>query len=89
MNEQEAIKKIKDILEEATSCENAVSYVTSCDENALRLAIEALEKQIPKKPTSTDGFMRLWRCPSCKAPMGYGQSYCHCCGQKLDWMVEE
>jgi rRNA maturation endonuclease Nob1 len=43
MTEQEAVKKIKDILEEATSYENAVCYVTPNDEMALKMAINALE----------------------------------------------
>lgn len=50
---------------------------------ALGMAIEALEKQIPKKVTY-EGF-----CPNCKTqyPM-YPPSlnkYCGNCGQKLDW----
>lgn len=81
MNEQEAIKRLK--------YEKPAREYQGNFDKVIDIAIEAIEKQIPKKPTSTDGFMRLWRCPSCKAPMGYGQSYCHCCGQKLDWMVEE
>lgn len=48
------------------------------------LAIEALEKQIPKKPVK-------YECPVCKDSVGYkfGESYmmpyCENCGQKLDW----
>lgn len=54
---------------------------------------EALEKQIPKKINSDNGFGG--RCPVC----GYyivksifsskGHEYCPECGQKLDWEVEE
>lgn len=53
--------------------------------NALKLAKEALEKQIPKKPVKWCG---IWICPTCD----YGQdtdrfkpSYCKSCGQHLDW----
>lgn len=52
----------------------------------LDLAIEALEKQIPKKPIE-------YECPVCKDSVGYkfGESYmmphCENCGQKLDWEV--
>ena len=45
MTTQEVIEKIKMILEEATSYENAVCYVTSNDREALQKSIEALEKQ--------------------------------------------
>lgn len=44
MTNQEAIEILKDILEEATETENSVCYVTSVDEEPLRMAIEALEK---------------------------------------------
>ena len=40
MTEQEAIKRLEMILEEATSDEHAVCYVTSCDEEALKMAIK-------------------------------------------------
>lgn len=50
MTTKKALKLLKDILDEATTDENAVCYVTNHDEIPLRLAIKALEKQIPKKP---------------------------------------
>ena len=36
--------------------------------NGLRMAISALEKQIPKKPIKSDGEIRyceVWKCPKC------------------------
>ena len=54
MTNQEAIRQLKDILEEATETEDAVCYVTSCDEEALRMAIEALEES------------KIIRCKDCK-----------------------
>lgn len=42
MTREEAIKKITEIIEEATAYENAVCYVTSEDAEALDMAIEAL-----------------------------------------------
>lgn len=45
MTEREAIESIKDILEEATAYEYAVCYVTGCNEEPLKMAIEALENQ--------------------------------------------
>ena len=67
---------------------------------ALGLAIHALEKQIPKKPTSIDyekyvdvignaGFLRgAYWCPNCNYVVKSG-SFCSNCGQKLDWSDEE
>ena len=44
MNKLEAASNLKMILDEATETEEAVCYVTSNDEETLKLAIEALEK---------------------------------------------
>lgn len=41
---REAIKKIKDILEEATETDDSVCYVTSDDADALKAAIKVLEQ---------------------------------------------
>ena len=63
---------------------------------ALETAIEALEKQLPRKPNfEGDGYAPngtfvydTWICPSCE---GYYEVdyddyvYCPQCGQKLDW----
>lgn len=50
--------------------------------------IEALEKQIPKKPiehiVNKVGFP-YYECPICGECDVYGQKYCDECGQKLDW----
>lgn len=67
---------------------------------ALALAIRALEKRIPKKPTPIDykkyinvidnaRFLRgAYWCPNCKHVVKTG-SFCSDCGQKLDWSDEE
>ena len=57
--------------------------------NGLRMAINALKKQIPKKPHKNfEKFSGVW-C-SCGKYLGKGYfvdkpSYCPDCGQKLDW----
>lgn len=54
------------------------------------MAIEALEKQIPKKATmSFETGMN--ECPSCEMPFFFDEnpSYCSACGQHLDWGEEE
>lgn len=75
MTEQEAIKSMNNIIEYWTYRPSEVE--------AAKLAISALEKQIPKKVTY-EGF-----CPNCNTqyPL-YPPSlnkYCGNCGQKLDW----
>ena len=60
------------------------------------IAIQALGKQIPKKPTyegdgySPDGKFVLdeWICPCCETryEVDYDEyDYCPHCGQKIDW----
>ncbi len=54
--------------------------------------VNAIEKQIPKKPIEKDWEAfdvlqeRDWFCPDCDENMlSYGQSYCGVCGQAIDW----
>lgn len=53
---------------------------------------EALEKQIPKKPTRTEReirYIETYTCPNCQKDFGgKGVSrYCYHCGQRLDWGI--
>ena len=63
---------------------------------ACRMGMKALEKQIPKKPVI--GKLKLPDtafCPICDSPVikdeddNYEQAYCCYCGQALDWSDEE
>lgn len=49
MTREKAIEQAKELLEEATRCENSVSYVTSDDEEWLKMAIKALEQESTAK----------------------------------------
>ena len=88
MNYEEALKEIENALEKLKN------YVAcEVDMEALKVAKEALEKQIPKKINSDNGFGG--RCPVC----GYYivksifsskcHKYCSECGQAIDWEVNE
>ena len=69
--------------------------------DALDVAIQALEKQIPKKPIMKQYFEDLEDeylcCPTCgeiltdRIPADNKTFYFHCmnCGQKFDWSDEE
>jgi len=49
---------------------------------ALAFGIQALKKQIPKKPKQKmDGTL----CPCCNEIVYYSNDYCDSCGQALDW----
>ena len=57
---------------------------------AFSVAINALEKQIAKKPKERDciGFNTL-TCPVCKEVLYLYEPYCDNCGQAIDWSDEE
>ena len=71
--------------------------------DAYKMAISALEKQIPKKPTPqiVKGGKRLigngwwgegttvYRCPNCNEFISRTYDYCYKCGQALDWSDSE
>ena len=95
MTEREAIKRIKE-------CRNTPNFQPYIYMNeALNMAIKALEKQIAKKPrknglySAHSGIFRkipAYTCPSCGnmclekwATERSMTSYCWDCGQKLDW----
>lgn len=77
-----------------TMCEECVNYY-GCDhtkmDDMMRTAIEALEKQLPKKPDIMDYILGdiNFKCPTCKSEYicekGYEHFYCPNCGQKIKW----
>lgn len=88
MTESEAIKICNTIVF-ATSFSNpqGIPLNTNKDElaEAMRIAIQALEKQVSKKPDFTED-KEFALCPCCN---GKGllnkQKYCDNCGQKIDF----
>ena len=94
MTESEAIKELK---EDISLYDNEITRLDASigtpDRNlidALEMAINALEKQIPNKPKERDyiGYNTLV-CPVCKGALYLYEPYCDNCGQKLDWSDEE
>lgn len=95
MKPQEAIETIKIAIAEV-EWEYPMDYAA-----AFETAIEALEKQVPKKPIEYED--KYYGCPTCgnvtmvkweqypDIPMSkiYGLPYCLGCGQVLDWSEEE
>ena len=84
----EHIKKVAFCVENEIEEIKASKFIT-----ALNTAIEALEKQIPKKPTDKtleyDGY--YGRCPGCNRVIyDYkDRNRCYNCGQALDWSDTE
>ena len=98
MTEHEAIEELK------YDC-NELGKAIPCDtswgcsfENAYGMAIEALEKQISKKPYHIsqvdDNDNANVECPACHATTDYAvnvikRGHCWKCGQLLDWSDKE
>ena len=92
MTHEEAIKNINAL--------NAVcgkkDFYDAEFENALALAIDALKRQIPRKPIirKTEdyfGYVKYILCPNCeKVEFGFNQPcFCELCGQAIDWEESE
>lgn len=103
MTPAEAIELIKKV---AFSVENEIEEIKASKFiTALKTAISALEKQIPKKPTPHTvepieapikiGNVNwckgttIYHCPNCKDFISRVYTYCHKCGQALDWSDTE
>ena len=52
----------------------------------IKIAIEALEKQTPKKPYWEYG---VWHCKSCGLDVFRDDFFCPICGQEIDWEGDE
>ena len=89
MNAQEALTRIKERRDIHFHNELNAIYITE----ALDMAIEALEKQIPKKPISNSHDMfgiKCCICPVCHCHVySTSNDFCHRCGQALDWSDEK
>lgn len=97
MINKEIIEQLKSLKIHCEDFRDGESCVWSKDVEALDAAIEALEKQTPKKPIEYED--KYYGCPTCgnvtmmkwekyhDIPMSkiYGLPYCLGCGQRLDW----
>lgn len=88
MTYEEATERIECILKN--------NSFTKADKNALKLAIDALKRQIPRKPVIREtedyfGYVKYILCPNCeKVEFGFNQPcFCELCGQAIDWEVIE
>lgn len=85
-------KKVREAIETIKSNYPTSGYCMLCE--ALDTAIEALEKQLPKKPieiketyTSKIGEFRVAKCPNCGKEVSDRFNVCLECRQNLDWSV--
>lgn len=90
MTNEEAIARIRKIAEASAAVSDTGSFERRPITEALEMAIEALGKQIPRKPVCNDEDPYQWYCPLCKSIIGVdGQDpendWCCDCGQHLKW----
>ena len=98
MTENEAIEKLKNMrLYMQIEDKNNDCKFTEDDYKANEMAIQALKKQIPKKPVNYD--KHYYKCPCCNEDLEIDNDmlfvydeeppkFCIKCGQKLDWSDE-
>lgn len=101
MTTEEALKELQNNLQVAIQDQDGLNPEYERQQiDSLQIALEALEKQIPKKPIKTNYIVKVHgvhtlldeneftKCPSCTykdIEVKRGQKYCHICGQALDW----
>lgn len=60
--------------------------MTEAQREAYRMAIKALEKQMPKEPIYSNKYGNRDSCQRCNEIINYRiDNYCHRCGQRIDW----
>ena len=108
MTYEEAIENLKYIINNETVCHECPyeqALLSEEEQESCRIAIEALEKQIPKeaeiKPlyfeNSKEPVEHLVHCPVCDSPVCFtteydvreNYKYCPRCGQRIEWEWEE
>ena len=65
----------------------AIDYlINGISDEAIDIAIDCIEKRIPKKPNAGAVF---YRCPNCGHERPVQRPHCEHCGQAIDWSDEE
>lgn len=83
MTNEQAIKELKWVSESPKN--RIIAGANKAD--IYKLAVQALEKQIPKKPNKIlKAFEYTFGdCPTCNKGNDINYKHCKYCGQKLDW----
>ena len=91
-------KKVREAIEDFKKLAELLQNKGSVAAEHCNIAIEALEKQLPKKVENLTKYRDLYGrlifykgfCPNCGFVVDSSKTnYCNACGQKLDWTVEE
>ena len=95
MTNKEAIEQLRERLAITDYRQQIPEYY-----EAIELAVEALEKQMPKKPIKTKiatlnkspeaiSWEQIHCCPRCESNLAPQYKYCPQCGLEIDWSEEE
>ena len=64
-----------------------IQTAVDVDPWAVEIAVQAMERQIPKKPKMPlDAY---WFCPTCGSKIEYPFEHCRRCSQAIDWTEGE
>lgn len=86
MTESEAIKEFQQNID--------MPFGSNISREASKLAVSAMQKQIPKKPVKSEKqvvrYVNTYYCPICNLGITGTNiaKWCYHCGQKLDWSDE-
>lgn len=82
---EEAIKHFKSLQKRYTKQHNEKMHTK------VAVALEAMEKQIIKKPNKVeriDLYYTVGKCPTCGVNINNGMKHCDNCGQAVTWAEE-
>ena len=91
-------KKVREAIEDFKKLAELLQNKESAAVEHCNIAIEALEKQLPKRVENRTEYKNLYGhlifykgfCPNCGFVVDSSKNnHCNACGQKLDWTVEE
>jgi hypothetical protein len=98
MTESEAVEYLKNrYLVVGSRVNGGEKGIKRCEQHneSIDMAIQALEKQIPKRPIKSKEqrirYVNTYYCPTCNLGFtGFNiAKWCYHCGQKLDWSDDE
>lgn len=74
-------------------CEYHMDKRGKCYSCEIGIAVESIERRIPKKPFNTEGYVDdkkvgIHYCDSCGHFVFYSDRFCNKCGQAIDWSEE-
>ncbi len=79
-------KKVRETIEDLKNLAELFQNKESPAVEHCNIAIEALEKQLPKKPVVINNTLyNNYRCPRCGDYIVLGEPFCLRCEQQIDW----